>query len=132
MTAPVDPRAALGQLGAIWSDDFDAYASGQLDASRVHCALCMCAPCRCPAFGTPEYFALIDFRHGRTRRAPTPSPDRAARDARAVQLDRMARYYLVKIAREHGGTWLTGGPETWGKDELVAEILRAEFPEGTS
>lgn len=63
---PAPELAALDQLGALWSDDFDAYASGQLDASRVHCALCMCAPCRCPAFGTPAYFALIDARHGRT------------------------------------------------------------------
>jgi hypothetical protein len=60
-----DPRAILDQLGAIWSDDFDAYAGGEIDTSKVHCALCMCAPCRCPAFGTPEYFALLDFRHGR-------------------------------------------------------------------
>ena len=64
-TAPLSPAAALDALGAVWSDDFDAYASGELDISQVHCALCQCAPCRCPAFGTPEYFALIDFRHGR-------------------------------------------------------------------
>jgi hypothetical protein len=62
---PLDPAAALDALGAIWSDDFDAYAGGELDASKLHCALCQCAPCRCPAFGTPEYFALIDARHGR-------------------------------------------------------------------
>jgi hypothetical protein len=67
----LDPEAALDRLDAIWSDDFDAYASGQLDASQVHCALCTCAPCRCPAFGSAAYFALVDFRHGRTRR-PTP------------------------------------------------------------
>jgi hypothetical protein len=54
-----------------------------------------------------------------------------ARDARAVQLDRMARHRLVAIVREHGGTWLMGGPETWTKDELTAEILRAEYPEVT-
>src|SRR5438034_11349757 len=48
-----DPVAALNTLGAVWSDDFGAYASGQLDASQITCALCMCAPCRCPAFGTP-------------------------------------------------------------------------------
>jgi hypothetical protein len=53
---------------------------------------------------------------------------RRIRDARAVQLDRMARHRLVAIVREHGGTWLMGGPETWTKDELVAEILSAEFP----
>lgn len=64
---PIDPVAALDQLGAIWSPDFDAYASGQLDASRVRCALCQHAPCDCSEFGTPEYFALIDLRHGRIR-----------------------------------------------------------------
>jgi hypothetical protein len=65
-----DPQQALAALGAIWSDDFDAYASGQLDLSQVHCALCMCAPCRCPAFGTPAYFALLDARHGRRSSGP--------------------------------------------------------------
>jgi hypothetical protein len=65
VTEPPGPVAALAALGAVWSDDFDAYAGGELDASKLHCALCQCAPCRCPAFGTPEYFALIDFRHGR-------------------------------------------------------------------
>jgi len=60
-----NPRAILDQLGAVWSDDFGAYAAGELDASKVHCALCQCAPCRCPAFGTPAYFALINQRHGR-------------------------------------------------------------------
>jgi hypothetical protein len=62
-----DPVGVLNALGAIWSPDFDAYASGQLDASRVRCALCTHAPCDCPPFGTPEYFALIDARHGRNR-----------------------------------------------------------------
>lgn len=63
-----NPVEALKQLGAIWSPDFDAYASGQLDASRVRCVLCEHAPCTCPPFGTPEYFALVDTRHGRNRR----------------------------------------------------------------
>jgi hypothetical protein len=52
----------------------------------------------------------------------------AAWDARAVQLDRMARAKLVTLARQSGGRWLMGGPEGWTKDELVAEILSAEFP----
>lgn len=72
-------RAGRGQagerLGAIWSDDFDAYASGELDASKVHCALCMCAPCRCPPFGTPEYFKLLNWRHGRTSTEENPRND---------------------------------------------------------
>lgn len=68
-----DPRKALDQLGAAWSPDFDAYASGELDASKIHCALCMCAPCRCPAFGSAAYLALLDSRHGRpTKPADAP------------------------------------------------------------
>lgn len=62
------PGEMLEQLGAVWSPDFDAYASGQLDLSRVRCALCKLAPCKCPEFGSDEYFALIDRVHGRTRR----------------------------------------------------------------
>jgi hypothetical protein len=65
-----DPVAILEQLGTLWSDDFDAYASGELDASKLHCVLCQCAPCRCPAFGTPAYLALIDQRHGRAGGSP--------------------------------------------------------------
>jgi hypothetical protein len=66
--ATPDPAAALAALGAVWSPDFDAYASGQLDASQVRCVLCGHAPCDCPPFGTPEYLALVDRLHGRTRR----------------------------------------------------------------
>jgi hypothetical protein len=61
-----DPKGTADALGAIWSPDVEAYAAGQLDASQVRCALCTHAPCDCPEFGTPEYFALIDRRHGRT------------------------------------------------------------------
>ncbi len=60
-----NPVEALKQLGAIWLPDFDAYASGQLDASRVRCVLCEHTPCSCLPFGTPEYSALVDARHGR-------------------------------------------------------------------
>ena len=59
------PAGALAALGAVWSPDFDAYASGQLPAGQVRCALCLHRPCDCPEFGTPAYFALIDARHGR-------------------------------------------------------------------
>lgn len=65
LTSIPDPVSLLGQLGAAWSPDLAAYASGQLDAGRVRCALCTHAPCACPEFGTPEYFALLDRRHGR-------------------------------------------------------------------
>ncbi len=62
-----DPVAVLSALDAVWSPDFDAYASGQLDASRVRCVLCGHAPCDCPPFGTPGYLALVARLHGRTR-----------------------------------------------------------------
>jgi hypothetical protein len=68
LDATRDPAAVLTAFGAVWSPDFDAYASGQLDASAVRCVLCSHAPCDCPPFGTPEYFALVDRLHGRTRR----------------------------------------------------------------
>lgn len=56
------------------------------------------------------------------------APGRTEHDARAVELARMAHQRLVVLARELGGPWLLGGPELWSKDELVTEILRAEFP----
>jgi hypothetical protein len=54
-------------MNVLWSPDFDAYATGELPPERVRCVLCLTAPCSCPPFGTPEYFALIDARHGRNR-----------------------------------------------------------------
>lgn len=60
-------KKILDALDPQWSPDFDAYASGELDASQVRCALCIKAPCECPEFGTPAYFALIEWRHGRPR-----------------------------------------------------------------
>jgi len=64
-TTPATPVDALNDLGAVWSPDFDAYAAGSLDVSEVRCALCQHAPCDCPAFGTPEYFDLVNSRHHR-------------------------------------------------------------------
>jgi hypothetical protein len=58
-------RAALEQLGAVWSPDLDAYASGRLPAHAVRCLLCKLAPCQCPPFGSAGYFALTDAVHGR-------------------------------------------------------------------
>jgi hypothetical protein len=60
-----DPVAEVNQLGALWSDDLDKYMNGERDASKLHCVLCQCAPCRCPPFGSDAYFKLLDFRHGR-------------------------------------------------------------------
>ncbi len=62
MTDPVD---AVNSLGALWSDDFGRYAAGELEVSQVRCVLCKHAPCGCPPFGSPEYLALVDRRHGR-------------------------------------------------------------------
>lgn len=60
-----DPVGALNQLGATWSPDFDAYATGKLDASRLGCVLCELCPCDCPPFGSPEYMALVRKLHPR-------------------------------------------------------------------
>ncbi|WP_219517491.1 hypothetical protein [Nonomuraea ceibae] len=53
------------EISAKWSPDLDSYVSGEMDASQIRCALCANAPCQCPEFGTPEYFALIERRHGK-------------------------------------------------------------------
>lgn len=60
-----DTAALLAELGAVWSPDLGAYVAGVLDVRGLRCALCQHAPCDCPPFGTPGYFALIDARHGR-------------------------------------------------------------------
>jgi hypothetical protein len=73
MNAPTDPREALEQLGAVYSPDLDAYASGRLPAHAVRCLLCHLAPCQCPPFGSAGYFALTDRCHGRGPRPLAPS-----------------------------------------------------------
>jgi hypothetical protein len=65
---------------------------------------------------------------------PAGAEPTRAWDARAIQLSRMARASLIVIIREHAAShvrwWAPGcGPEAWSKDELVADILRIEFPE---
>ena len=42
-----DPVAILAALGARWTPDFEAYASGTLPAHMVRCVLCRTAPCAC-------------------------------------------------------------------------------------
>jgi hypothetical protein len=75
MNAPIDPREALEALGAVYSPDLDAYASGRLPASAVRCLMCETAPCECEArglvFGSAAYFARTDAIHGR---APAAAP----------------------------------------------------------
>ncbi|MBN1170549.1 MAG: hypothetical protein JXA67_00045 [Micromonosporaceae bacterium] len=65
MATLLDPVGLLDALGAVWSPDLDAYAEGCTDAHRIRCVLCGTAPCTCPPFGTPAYFALIDQRRSR-------------------------------------------------------------------
>ncbi len=68
----MNPSDALDDLGAVWSPDFDAYATGRIDASQAACLMCQQAPCGspnpCPPFGSPEYMARLDQIHGRTAR----------------------------------------------------------------
>lgn len=59
-----DPVEIANELGAKWSPDMDKFLAGKIDAAAMRCALCTHAPCDCPEFGTPEYFALINKRHG--------------------------------------------------------------------
>jgi len=49
-----DPVKILRQLGAKWSPDLAAYASGKLDTGQIRCVLCGCAPCKCRFCGTVE------------------------------------------------------------------------------
>jgi hypothetical protein len=53
------------------SPNLDAYAAGEIGVAQIRCLLCRHAPCGCPPFGTPEYFALIDRTHS-TPRSPKP------------------------------------------------------------
>lgn len=62
-SAPVGVRVR-GMSIAV-SPDFAAYAEGLVDCPR--CVLCGLQPCACPPFGSPEYLALLDVRHGRLR-----------------------------------------------------------------
>lgn len=65
MTAGDNPD----RLVAIVSPDFDAYASGRIDASQITCLMCQqrgCQPNGCLTFGSPEYMARLNEIHGRT------------------------------------------------------------------
>jgi hypothetical protein len=64
----MDAVEAVNALGAKWSPDMDAWLTGDVELHEMRCALCTKRPCACPEFGTPEYFALIDARHGRQGR----------------------------------------------------------------
>ena len=65
----MDPREIMNELGARYSPDIDAYASGQLEVSQVRCLLCEHAPCDCReiglTFGSAAYFDRLDAMHGR-------------------------------------------------------------------
>jgi len=60
-----DPVRTVRKLGAKWSPDLDAYASGKLGAGDVRCVLCGHAPCDCPPFGSAGYLAMADRLHSR-------------------------------------------------------------------
>ena len=60
----MDAKEQLDKLGAKWSPDLDSYAAGEQGNRPLRCALCANAPCQCPPFGSEEYMALIDKRHG--------------------------------------------------------------------
>ena len=61
-----DPVAILNALGARWSPDFDAYASGELDISQVRCVLCGVAPCECRQCPVPYVNRFAGLLDGRT------------------------------------------------------------------
>jgi hypothetical protein len=56
----------------------------------------------------------------------------AAVEARLRELDRTSKRGLLAImtglARQHGASWVIGGPASWSKDELISGILDFEFP----
>lgn len=62
-----DSVDAVNALGAQWSPNMDEWVEGKIPDHELKCALCLKSPCACPPFGTPEYFALIDQRHGKRR-----------------------------------------------------------------
>lgn len=61
----IDAVRFLRACDAIFAPNFDMYAGGMIDLSKLICALCRKNPCGCPEFGSAEYLALIDERHGR-------------------------------------------------------------------
>ncbi|WP_030439848.1 hypothetical protein [Actinoplanes subtropicus] len=67
MARKTNPVKTVNKLGAKWSPDFDAYASGRIRADQVRCVLCQHSPCNCPPFGSDAYLALINKVHGRRR-----------------------------------------------------------------
>jgi hypothetical protein len=58
-----NPVEIVNSLGAKWSDSFDDYASGKIEASQIRCVFCQGIPCCCPPFGSEEYFAMCARLH---------------------------------------------------------------------
>jgi hypothetical protein len=53
----------------------------------------------------------------------------SAHDRRVSELSRMPKSRLAPLWRQHNpNTWTAHPVETWNKDELINDILRAEFP----
>lgn len=55
-TSKSNAVAIVESLGGIIAND--------LDSPSPTCVLCTHRPCDCPPFGTAEYFALLNRRHG--------------------------------------------------------------------
>lgn len=76
-----DAARAMQRLGARYSPDFDACASGELEIRQVRCLMCEHAPCDCQqiglTFGSAAYFDRLDAMHGRppSRIPSCSSPD---------------------------------------------------------
>lgn len=66
MSEPITATDTVNELGALWSSNFDDYAAGRIEAHQIVCVLCETSPCTCPPFGSDEYLALMDRRHGRS------------------------------------------------------------------
>ena len=50
------------------------------------------------------------------------------RNARVIELSHTRKAELIELVRRRA-EWLAGGPELWSRDELIADILAAEFPD---
>jgi len=57
------PRTATDVVTAL-----GGIIAADLDSPNPACVLCQTGPCSCPPFGSPEYIALVNRRHGKRAR----------------------------------------------------------------